>query len=273
MTESLGRLLGAPLVYVLAEVRLPTILDTAKRAAAAQEALRSRFPRLVRLNEVQTVIGPSASLSASQSFAFSDVERNKGVVVTSGSLVYHVTAYKESQDFFQELEWVLKAVEPFYASDLVARAGLRYVDAIIPSPGEDAFRYVKSEFCGINLDSGQEKRRIQMLVEYPRQNGALTLRLLSLGPGFYLTPDLVPDLLTAPAWVRDAQNTGRSAVLLDTDRWENMDRPFSSDGLLATFRELKKDIRTAFLGATTDYAMKCWQEPRLSDEQKAIANG
>jgi len=272
MAESLGRLLGAPLVYVLAEVRLSPILDTAKRAAAAQEVLRSKFPRLTRLNEVQTVLGPSATLTSAQSYSFSDRERSKGVVVTGSSVVYHVTSYKESRDFFEELGWVLTTLETLYAGDLVARLGLRYVDAIVPMSGESASAYIRPEFAGIDLESGHE-RKVQMLAEYPRNNGALTLRYLCLGPGVYLTPDLVPDLLAEPEWVRRARKSGQSAALLDTDRWENFEQSFLAANLLNKFKDLKADIRRAFLSSTTPYAREVWEKPRVLEPESAIANG
>jgi uncharacterized protein (TIGR04255 family) len=263
MTDSLGQWPSAPLAYVLAEVRCSPTLDLARRAAAIQELIQEDFPLLEPIAEFQMPvamgIGPSPTGSAM--YAFSDSTKRRGVVITAGSLCYHATEYETSKEFFEQLGRVLTMVEPVYARDTVTRLGLRYVDAIVPRHGESVFDYLNPAITGISLD-GDSQRRVQCVIEQPRANGGITVRLLALGVPIYRSPDLPALGLRVPRWIERAMERQAPAAVLDTDNWVSDPRPFDAKSILGAFRNLKNLISSAFLKVTTSHAVSVWQSPR-----------
>jgi len=261
MTDTLGQWPSAPLVYVLAEVRCSPTLDVERRAAAVQEAIRSEYPLLEPVADIRVSPGAQIGATTSPIFAFADANRRRGVVISSGSVCYHVTEYATSNEFLDQLGSVLRAIEPIYATDTVTRLGLRYVDAIVPEDNETVFDYVSPALAGVSLDDGSS-RRVQCVVEQPRQDGGIAIRFLALGIPIYRSPDLPALGLRQPAWVDRAMEHQAATAILDTDHWIATPRQYQAEPVLDAFKSLKAGITSAFLKATTPHALKIWQSPR-----------
>lgn len=198
---------------------------------------------------------------ASSMYAFTDASKRRGVVISSSSLCYHVTQYLTSNEFFDELGLVLKTLEPIYATDAVTRLGLRYVDAIVPDPGESVFDYIDSSMVGISFGETRQKR-VQCVIEEARPNGGIAVRLLALGLPIYLSPDLPALGLRRPSWVEKMAERQAPAAILDTDHWVATERSFVADEILSTFKGLKEGITDAFLKSSTDHAKELWRSSR-----------
>ena len=116
---------------------------------------------------------------------FTGLGKRRGVVVTSTSLCYHVTQYVTSKEFFDELEWLLKAIDPIYVADAITRVGLRYVDAILPTDDRNIFDYINPSMTGFSLGDSKQ-RHVQTVVEHPKSNGGIAVRFLALDIPMYL---------------------------------------------------------------------------------------
>jgi len=261
MTDTLGQWASAPLVYVLAEVRCSPTLDVERRAAAVQEAIRSEYPLLEPAAEIRVSPGSPVGATTSQIFAFTDASKRRGVLISSSSVCYHVTEYVTSNEFFEQLGNVLRAIEPIYAKDTVTRLGLRYVDAIVPRDAETVFDYVNPALAGVNLN-GDSSRRVQCVVEQPRQNGGIAIRFLALGIPIYRSPDLPALGLRQPTWVDKTMERQAETAILDTDNWIVAEGPYQAESVLGVFKGLKSGITSAFLKAISPHAMTIWQTPR-----------
>jgi uncharacterized protein (TIGR04255 family) len=261
MTESMGQWPSAPLVYVLAEVRCSPTLDVERRAAAVQEAIRAEYPLLEPVAEIRVSPGSPIGASTSPIFAFTDASKRRGVLISSSSVCYHVTEYVTSTEFLDQLGNLLRAIEPIYAKDTVTRLGLRYVDAIVPLDAETVFDYVNPALAGIPLN-GDSSRRVQCVVEQPRQNGGVAIRFLALGIPIFRSPDLPALGLRQPGWVDRMMERQVQTAILDTDNWIVAEGPYQAESVLGVFKGLKAGITSAFLKAISPHAMTVWQSAR-----------
>jgi uncharacterized protein (TIGR04255 family) len=261
MTDSLGQWPSAPLVYVLAEVRFSPTLDISRRAAVLQDALRAEFPLLEPIAEIRVSPAAPVGSAASTMYAFTDATKRRGVLVSTMSVCYHATAYETSKEFFEQLGRVLTAIEPVYASDTVTRLGLRYVDVIVAELGESVFDYITPAIAGVALNE-DDQRRVQCVIEQPRPNGGIAVRLLSLGVPLYRSPDLPAPGLVPPTWVQRAAERKTPTALLDTDNWILGERAFDVKSVLEAFGGLKEGISDAFLKVATPHAIKVWKSDR-----------
>lgn len=266
MGISLGQLPSAPLAYVLAEVRFAAIVDLAKRATETHDVIRERFPRAEAITgfSFSANIQPAGGFGvpgAIQFYTFTNLARTAAVMLSSSGLSYSVTEYQTYQAFQDELAWLFSSLKQVLEKDLVERCGLRYIDVIVPRNGESLFDYVAAPIGAI---TNPEHPRVQMVVEFPRSDGALALRLISLNAPLYLSPDILQINLIPPDWIQAAQSAGLPTGILDMDRWSSAAQTFGEQMLLETYAMMREDLRTMFDRVVTPHAMGVWRQSRSS---------
>ncbi|MDP9650805.1 TIGR04255 family protein [Paraburkholderia caledonica] len=129
--QTLGSWTHAPLAYVVAELRLASILNLEPFAASVQDALAARFPRLVRGQAFGFVFEPQGMRQqVTPRFHFLTAEADACVVVTNDVFALHVTRYTDSKAFNALFAQVLAALASVREHVFVERVGLRYWDIV-----------------------------------------------------------------------------------------------------------------------------------------------
>ncbi len=259
-----GQLPNAPLVYVLAAISHDRDLGTEQRVRDIQARLRDRFPSHEQQAINQIELSPGSGGARVESLVihgFSNLQRSKGVVVSHENFVYHTTDYCDHQTFLNELSGVLAAVAQDMSKQVVRRLGLRYVDVITPSDGESPFQYVVDTLTGPKLDlqATASERTAQVLITYPVNDGALSVRFATGLVNQFLPSEIVP-MLAPPKRVSQMQKSGKQVrtALLDFDRFAAAAELFDPHKLSTKFAEFRNDTSKAFHAVKSKHAETVW---------------
>jgi uncharacterized protein (TIGR04255 family) len=133
----------APLIQVVSELRFPPILKIASEPPADfQERIRATFPlfatvpnlalpQLQQMPALQTeilqVIGPQLGGTSHQ---FQSEDHKATITLTISSFSLTTTDYRTWEDFRNQLNGPLRALEDVCKPTFFSRIGLRYIDAI-----------------------------------------------------------------------------------------------------------------------------------------------
>ena len=268
---NLGRLANAPLAYVIAQVQFGTILAMEKLVPDVQAALRADYPRFAALQGLSIIVGAAGPVQAQSPttlrWDFGSETNRRGVILQSSSITFHTAEYATYDAFAKELTDVLTKAQDTIPDMFVKRVGLRYVDVVIPGPGESPNLFVEptlrcdpGNFPGVKNHQGItalvcDLERGQLNVKY-YVSGKHNPANLSLLP-----PDLEPFPLTQPDIMKKAQAQGYPLGVLDTDRFiDGVDQRYNADTLKTLFDELHGDISTAFHQFTSDHARQVWSK-------------
>src|SRR6266571_5727337 len=199
-SETLGVLPNAPLAYVVAQIVIDQIMDMDKRVGDVQAALRDRYPRFDALQGLSILVGPSGQpqpqmMTAASRWQFADDAKRHGVVLQQNSIGLHATDYSTHDEFSGRLEVILKAMESIIPSMFIKRLGLRYIDVIVPRPGENLNNYVRE---GIRCDPGKIPYMKSYLglttIDCEMEAGHLLIKYYIARGAGEETPILPPDL-------------------------------------------------------------------------------
>ncbi len=151
----LGTWRKPPLAYVVAELRISPYYSLKEMIPQLQSALREYFPRTVEGSEL--VIDPSSPpapqpvwqlISAWRCFSWRSS--------STRSFSLHATAYVNFPDFLERWSRVLAAIRETGFNPFVERAGLRYVDMIIPGDDQQPKGYlIEQVAAGREPDRGR----------------------------------------------------------------------------------------------------------------------
>ncbi|MDA8217203.1 MAG: TIGR04255 family protein [Dehalococcoidales bacterium] len=143
----------APLVRVIAQVRVPPILSIEQKSYVApfQEAIRSAYP-LLRIEQIHgLIVTPSGVVQGPRQtvWRFFDESEAWRVTIAPDFFALETTRYSSRADFLKRLGELLEAAGQHFSPKLVLRLGLRYIDRI---SGPDVARicdFVRTEVRGI----------------------------------------------------------------------------------------------------------------------------
>ncbi len=212
-----------PLVLVLAQVRISPVRKMEHYIADIQEEFRrSGFPIERAATVQQLIIGPTGPIAVEQQlWEYKTKEETWSILVFPDSVVLQTTAYTRFEEFADRLQLAVGAVLAKTESDtlgVVHRLGLRYVDAILPRPGEDHRRYLREGLRGIADAAFQRGTHRLQLESVGRtaiadEEGTLIVRVTQNDGGLELPPDLAgnPPRRTARA------KGGDLVTLIDMD--------------------------------------------------------
>lgn len=272
MTDSLGAWSNAPLVYALAEVRTERLADIKNYQAKFAGRLRDdgypiqRILQASRLvaSTVRVIVEPEHDATV---WEFATPDNKTAVMLRANGLVLHATHYIDSKTFLSRLEKVIAVFSEEIPSVYVRRAGLRYIDFVLPRKGETPEKYVDERLNpDLKLASQPGGITATNLAIYQMEGGRrLTIRY-TRGRG---KPEMPPDLGTlaldpsplmkAPT-VKEDQPTG----ILDFDcniTYSPVAR-LDTNRLKQDFDAIYEDSFTAFKAAITSHARRVWGEKK-----------
>ena len=113
-----------------------------------QSALRQHFPRTVEGSEL--VIDPSSPPAPQPVWQLIAADGSRGVYVSTRSLSLHATAYVNFPDFIERWSGVLAAICETDFNPFVERAGLRYIDMIVPGDSRQPKDYLIQQLRGVH---------------------------------------------------------------------------------------------------------------------------
>ena len=131
-TTALGTWRRPPLVYVVAELVISPYYSMASKVPGLQDSLRSAFPRTL---EAKELVVDGAKPSAQPLWQLVSADQKHGVQLGTRAISLHATSYAQSSDFLSRWAEVLDAIQNANLGAFVERAGLRYIDLIVPSEG------------------------------------------------------------------------------------------------------------------------------------------
>jgi uncharacterized protein (TIGR04255 family) len=266
MLDSLGAWSNAPLAYALAEVRTERLADIKNYQPNIAGKLRENYPIQKTMHATRLVAtGAQIIVEADQDTAweFATPDNKVAVILRPNGLVLHATAYEDSATFLKQLDDVVDVVASEVPAVYVNRLGLRYIDFVLPSSGEEPEAYVDRRLNPALqlLDSKEEVNATSLAVYRMKSGETLSLRYIRARGKPELPPDLGmlsldPSRLMLPGIVKDSQPT----ALLDIDCNFTYTPVVRLDPTRAKeqFRLIYKISFNAFTSAITEHAKTVW---------------
>lgn len=265
MAKTLGAWGNAPLAYVLAQVRTEQVADIKKYQPDIAGKLRALYP-LQREQQGASLIATKSQVmfepQQEKSWEFASPDNRTATIIRESGVVLHATSYIDSNDFLAKLHHVIKIFQETVPSVFVNRVGLRYIDFVIPPPGESPEQFVDRRL-DVDLGASQGDGYLSTSVSiYPQLEGQMILRYVR-GSG---QPELPPEL-SAFSLQRSSKmdelnkEDKRPTAIIDTDRNMHFSpvQLLDADKILSTFRSMHDDISSLFSEKViTDHAKKYW---------------
>lgn len=271
MTTSMGAWSNAPLAYVLAEVRTELIAELKDYFPAIASRLREQFPlqrEITGMRLIASPVGITMDPSPATGWELSAPDRRVAIALRPNGLVLHATRYDQgSTEFLPLLEGAVSLFAEVVPAVFINRLGLRYIDFVIPKPGERPESYVAKQ---LNPDFGISVRpedfSTMIVSVYPRELGQMTLRY-QRGKGQPQLPpdvggfDLAPSPIMGGADGKSNVPDDQSTAMIDTDRmisFEPVER-LDAGRVMGLFRTMHGDISNFFKdNVITPHARKVW---------------
>ena len=257
-TNALGTWRRPPLVYVVAELVISPYYSMAAKIPGLQDRLRTSFPRTI---EAKEFIVDGAKPSAQPLWQLTSVDQRHGVQLSTRSISLHATSYAQSSDFLGRWAEVLDAVQTAELGAFVERAGLRYIDLIVPAEGRSPADYVASGLKGIEPE-GARSTGSMWASAFQFDGSLVNLRAAAPAPqGLLLPPDFNALPLNKPAVMLEAEKRLKAEApigFVDTDCVKDISKVFDAGDLLGTDAEMQKLTSRTFMAALSDIARKEW---------------
>lgn len=186
-------------------------------------------------------------------------DRQTSVVVTEGFVVLQTTAYDDFESFIAQLKAVISTVNDTVGGLLVERIGLRYVDAIVPKPGETWRQYVQPTLHGFDSPLFKESKTLQLHQTVAETDvGHVIVRLYQNLEAAVLPPDLGTGALKA---VTTQAKPGEVVTLVDVDSFTKFDsREYDAAEFETIAWKLKEGAYAMFADQiVTPHALKAWK--------------
>lgn len=258
------RLTKAPVFFTLAQMQFNRVVNLQPHLAALQDAfLKAGYPDYhpaqIEALEVQAdAAGVVFNKKSTPRYVYRNKAQTAAVVLDEGALSYELTAYPDSREFLAAFLKALDIVHAHRPIEYFDRLGMRMLDAIQPTEGEDLKKYVVRPalgFAGL-IENGMTHKHSQAETVYQNGSQTLVVRTLRLPQGIAVPPDLAP-LRTKPD-PRFLTHKGE-AIILDTDCSHAERTDFSLQATQDRFRELKVALSSAFKAITTPHARRVWK--------------
>jgi uncharacterized protein (TIGR04255 family) len=252
----------APIFYTIGHIQFNTVLGMSRFVPDIQEALRSDFPdfQAQKLANLQIRFsgdeGPAQTASSQEQWQFTDLKKRSGYLLRQNSLVFHTTAYEDSDHFLQKVVHGISVVNKHATLSYVDSVAIRTLDAVIPDPGLNVRDYLNPAIRGLSdgLEGQLRHSLSESLWEIP-PNGILISRVAIVKGQLALPMDLFPLALDLKSELKDF--SGEHA-LLDNDRQEKERSVFNLDEIQKRLLTVKKGATEAFQKAVTAVALERW---------------
>jgi uncharacterized protein (TIGR04255 family) len=250
------RLKSSPLVYVLAQIVISPILSMQDYIPAIQEKLRHKgYIKYKHVPIQEIVLAPHVQMTTTDRWFFSDKKEQEAVIISPQFIVFETSSYDVFDTFVESLKEVFTVLQDIIKVSLAERVGLRYVNVIRPTEGQELKDYLQPGLLGISsekLDATKSLYRFE--TNSLTLAGQLVLRLYQSDNGSYLPPDISLDNVKPTLKVEQ----GEIVTILDIDNFSLQQCDFEPDDLVKILWELHNYSDKAFKAAVTPDALKFW---------------
>jgi len=257
---------NAPVYFTVAQVRFNPVLNMEGYLSTIQERMRKTlFPDFRRENIQQLILPfappadgsqpPSPSFVPKARCIFGSIDRSTEFVLENSSLGLQTTAYETSDIFFKTMLDGLKIIHEAVQLDFTERIGLRYCDAVLPTPQQSLSDYLTPEVLG--LCNKLEGKLIHSYSETVVMNksGQLVSRVIIQDGHVGLPIDLAE--LAPRIKPKFSEPEGRHAII-DTDASCEQREVFNLERLNSKLEEFHTEIWKSFRSIVTPFALKSW---------------
>lgn len=261
----MAQLQNAPVVYVLGVLRFPQLVEPGRLAAALQPHLRGEFPMYEELvaPHLQVDIGHDGVNFVKQeirTWHFASIDRSWALMVNAGQIALHTNSYNDRTDFVGRFAKCVEAAVGIedVGIELVESIALRYVDLIVPHPGEKLSSYFVDGYLPTDIPkAGLQVREGVFSAAYATDAGDLRVQL------FRRPPTVLPLELNSEFTQRDnwaPQRPEGDFAVLDSDHGVVYPQPVGIESFDVRERMLglHQPIRGVFDALTSKHAMEVW---------------
>lgn len=257
-TTTLGTWRKPPLAYVVAELVISPYYSMAAKVPGLQDRLRSTFPKTV---EGQEIVVDGAKPSAQPIWQLISADQKHGVQLGTRSISLHATSYVNSEDLMSRWADLLDAIHEAELGAFVVRAGLRYVDLIVPSGDRSPADYLAQQLQGIVPD-GAKLAGSLWAAEFLFEGATVHLRSgapapagMLLPPNFNAMPLHKPQVMVeCEKRIKDEKEIG----FIDTDCLRDINQVFDAAQLVSIYSAMQKLTSRTFKAALSATANKEW---------------
>jgi uncharacterized protein (TIGR04255 family) len=256
----LGTWRHPPLAYVVAELVISPHYTLKAALPALQDAMRSEFPRTIEGTEL--LIDPNSPPATQPVWRLLAADQTSGVHLGSRSLSLHATAYVNSADFLGRWKSVLTAIDAAKLGAFVERAGLRYFDLIVPSPGHNPKDYLIPGLQGVLPPTGGVVHNSFWGTAISIDGYTVQARTAAPAPlGMVLAPNLAAIPLQKSEIMIEAEKRTESKQpvgFVDTDCLREVQHVFDPANILALYSDLHRQVSSLFRSLMSDLARSEW---------------
>jgi uncharacterized protein (TIGR04255 family) len=243
---------------VLAQVRISPILKMEEHVPAIQEQLRHQgYPRFNEQEVHEVQMAPEPRFKQRKRWRFADRDTREAVVLAQDFIVLETNRYTCFEDFTKRLQEVLEVVGSTIeaGATITERLGLRYVDLILPEPGEQVNDYLQQKLHGLRADDLAIEKMLNRFEAWGQTRlGQLVVRLHQNEVGASLPPDLMPSELAQEGQIEP----GNLITLLDIDHFTVQGCDYDPPALIEAMWQLHEYTEKAFRSSVTPLALERW---------------
>lgn len=260
---------NAPVYYALVQIRFAPVAAMAKYVDEIQDLLRTKGYPIFEANDMTQLSfevnphggAPMPQVSTTAMWLLVNESRTAGFVLGKDYLTFHTTEYKTKKEFIPEILKGLEAVASVTKLSFVTRIGLRYLDAVIPRPGEDLKKYLNNGLHNLDIDLEQVQSINEMVFKTDVtplvNNGHLIVRVYSSKSQLGYPPGIETHGLFASPKLINTPATWHAIV--DTDHFVEEKMPVDFDGLEKQIRSLHSLIEKGFRNVVSEHALEVWK--------------
>lgn len=257
-TTTLGTWRKPPLAYVVAELVISPYYSMATKVPGLQDRLRSSFPKTV---EGQELFVDGAKPSAQPIWQLISADQKHGVQLGTRSISLHATSYVNSADLLTRWADVLDAIHEADLGAFVERAGLRYVDLILPSGDRSPAEYLAQQLQGIAPDGAMQTGSL-WAAAFLFDGATVNLRAGAPAPaGMLLPPNFNAMPLHKPQVMVDCEKRvkdEKAIGFIDTDCLRDINQVFDAAQLVGIYTDMQKLTSRTFKAALSATANREW---------------
>lgn len=257
-TTTLGTWRKPPLAYVVAELVISPYYSMAAKVPGLQDRLRFTFPKTV---EVQELVVDGAKPSAQPIWQLISADQKHGVQLGTRAISLHATSYVNSADIMTRWADVLDAIHEAGLGAFVERAGLRYVDLIVPSGDRSPADYLAQQLQGIAPDGAKPTGSL-WAAAFLFDGTTVNLRAGAPAPaGMLLPPNFNAMPLHKPQVMVDGEKRvkdEKAIGFIDTDCLRDINEVFDAAQLVGIYTDMQKLTSRTFKAALSATANKEW---------------
>lgn len=257
-TKTLGTWHNPPLAYVVAELVISPYYSMSNALPGLQDKLRSSYPRTV---EAQELVFDGNKPSPQPLWRLLSSDQKEGLQLGTRAISLHATSYLHSSDFLGRWAEILDAIGTAKLGAFVERAGMRYVDLIVPSDSHIPSDYLEQHLQGVTPD-GAASTGSMWAAGFQFDGSVVNLRAAAPAPkGLLLPPDFNPLPLHKPDVMQEAERRLKSDTpigYIDTDCIKEIQRVFDATELAGIYTEMQKLTSKTFMTVLSPLAKGEW---------------